>query len=333
MNGASWGALPRLRKGAVIKGKWSARSWVVQSTLGVGANGAVYSVVDLRQKAPEALKVCENSGAAAFEWGILKRLQKVTNAFPQPRCIDDSAHSCALYFYVMEEVDGIPLNDVWHRLSNQQTVAVLLALGKGLEELHSAGYGFCDVKPQNILVNTNSKDCVRFVDVGGVTEFGRSVRQFTPSSDCAYWGFGNRRASQKYDMMAIALMIVCLENAPPVNMGEWPLAKRNEWMRRELRKTKRLGIHRTLEAVLRGDIGTAVDWNRALLRSHASFQSKVHSSSPGPFSRTQQVPVSSLRKTSSLSKRADWTERLMWATLCCAMVSTAGAWAIYLTGL
>lgn len=314
---------PALSKGTVIKGKWSSRSWVVHSTLGVGANGSVYSVAAPGEKALEALKTSGDSGAVAFEWGILTQLHRLTHAFPEPRCIDDSAQPCALYFYVMEQVEGVPLQEAWHRMSEVELQKTLLGLGRGLHRLHSAGYAFCDVKPQNVIVNAFASESIRFVDVGGVTPFGRSVRQFTPTSDCAYWGYGPRRASAAYDLMAIALMIVCLENPPPQDIGEWPLQRRNDWMRRALRKTTRIGLPGILESVLNGRIDSATDWNRLIVSRRGTVPKK-----------TVSTPISSRAASVNPNRtKADWSERLMWISLGCAMISTTGAWTLYLNGL
>jgi serine/threonine protein kinase len=217
MKGAAQGGLPSQ---LTLVGKWTKRRWTVLSVLGVGANGAVYSVQN-EDGSRAAMKVCDTAGSVAFEWGLLEQMEKSKAAFPKPQCIDDSANHQALYFYVMEQVEGRPLSDVWPRLSPHDVKRVLLAIVTGLQALHRANHAFCDIKPQNILVDLHREGCIRFVDVGGVTPFGRSIRQFTPTSDGAYWGYGERRATAVYDIQAVSLMVACLDNPPPPQLGQW----------------------------------------------------------------------------------------------------------------
>lgn len=297
-----------LARGTIIRGKWTNEAWTVHKCLGIGANGTVYSV---RQTGGQgfALKICDESNAAAFEWGVLEALSKCTTAFPAPHCIDDSSHPRGLYFYVMEQVDGHPLDDVWNQLSGADIQQILIAMGRGMREIHQAGYAFCDVKGQNVLVSSRGATAIRFVDVGGVTPFGRSVRQFTPTSDCAYFGFGERRASAVYDIQAIALMVTCLEVPIPKELSEWPVVKRQEWLRLATRKIKHPNLSSLIEGVLQGRITTADEWVGAVQQLKFS----------------QGVDVHSIAK-----QRIDWSERVMWVSLCCAIASTAGAWAVYL---
>ncbi|GMA64016.1 protein kinase domain-containing protein [Alicyclobacillus fastidiosus] len=157
-----------LRPGDRVVGKWSRQEWTVQAQLGAGANGAVYSVRGT-DGALYAMKVCDDVGAVAFEWGLLEQLSSTGFAFPKPHCIDDSATHPALYFYVMEQVEGRPLDEIWKTLSSHDVKRVLLGVGYGLRALHKSQHAFCDVKPQNLLVDLRKNQCVRFVDVGGVT--------------------------------------------------------------------------------------------------------------------------------------------------------------------
>jgi serine/threonine-protein kinase len=75
-----------------------------------------------------------------------------------------------------------------------------------LEGLHRQGYIFGDLKANNMLVTAFGE--VELVDYGGVTEEGRSVKQFTEIYDCGFWNAGERVASVSYDLFSFA--IVCL---------------------------------------------------------------------------------------------------------------------------
>jgi serine/threonine-protein kinase len=48
------------------------------------------------------------------------------------------------------------------------------------------------------------------VDFGGVTQKGRSVKQFTEIYDRGYWGSGSRIADEAYDLFAFAVLIMQL---------------------------------------------------------------------------------------------------------------------------
>jgi serine/threonine-protein kinase len=339
-----------LKKGARIQGKWSKQEWTVCSCLGVGANGVVYSV---RRPDGEvaAMKICDEAGSVAFEWSLLEKMAQSGAAFPKPHCIDDSAQAPALYFYVMEQINGRPLAELWQHLQGHDIKRVLLAIGSGLRALHRIKHAFCDVKPQNLLVDLHREQCVRFVDVGGVTPFGRSVRQFTPTSDCAYWGFGERRATEKYDIAAVALMLVCLRTTPPSACGNWTEARRRAWVQAALRQYGDPETRSFLEDAISGRIATADEWilrvdqlsasSLQMARSNASLNAssfrgwRAHGPQRQPKRPVGAQTTATQTKASpsarpSAQHRVGWTERFMWASLCCAVVSTFSAWAVYL---
>ncbi|MFB5190468.1 protein kinase domain-containing protein [Alicyclobacillus fastidiosus] len=334
---------PPLSPGDRVIGKWSRQEWTVQAQLGVGANGAVYSVRGT-DGALYAMKVCDDVGAVAFEWGLLEQLNATGFAFPKPHCIDDSATHPALYFYVMEQIEGRPLDQIWKKLSSDDMKRVLLGVGYGLRALHKSQHAFCDVKPQNLLVDVQSNQCVRFVDVGGVTPFGRSVRQFTPTSDPAYWGFGERRACARYDIEAVALMVATLFEPVPQGLPQWPVERRQAWILRSIRGRHDKSVGALLEDAMRGRIDTADEFVRRLYalklrptgfpkRSAAKAQTRASRSAAAPGNGRRPAPSQprpQQRSAKARKRSADWTERLMWWALTCAVISTAGAWAEYL---
>ncbi|GEO26328.1 hypothetical protein AAC03nite_21130 [Alicyclobacillus acidoterrestris] len=334
------GVHPRLTKGSKVLGKWTRQQWVVQGALGVGANGAVYAVRGADHQR-YAMKVCEDAGAVAFEWGLLEQLSAHGFAFPKPHCIDDSAAHPSLYFYVMELVDGQPLDVVWPRLDAAGVKRILLATAYALRHLHKSSHAFCDIKPQNLLVNLQENQCVRFVDVGGVTPFGRSVRQFTPTSDVAFWGLGERRASARYDIAALALMVATLCETPPKTLSQWPLERRQAWMLRTIRGLRQKRLSTLLEDAVYGRINHAdelihrvydlpADRRPVVAKAHRQAAATGAVASGSTALGQQKRKPQPRRPGKSTAGRADWTERLMWYALTCAMISTAGAWAEYL---
>ena len=78
-----------------------------------------------------------------------------------------------------------------------------------LSELHERGYIFGDLKSDNILVS--GYGTTELIDYGGLTRFGKAVRQYTELYDRGYWRAGARSADAGYDLFAFA--VLCLELA------------------------------------------------------------------------------------------------------------------------
>ncbi|WP_347836547.1 hypothetical protein [Gracilibacillus sp. JCM 18860] len=55
----------------------------------------------------------------------------------------------------------------------------------------------------NLIVSRNPVR-LRWVDVGGTTLIGRSIKEYTEFYDRAYWQMGTRRAEPSYDLFALA---------------------------------------------------------------------------------------------------------------------------------
>lgn len=327
-------AVPKtLPQGLRIQGKWTKQQWVIRSCLGVGANGTVYAV----QRADgefAAMKICPDAGSVAFEWGLLEKMNHVGSSFPVPQCIDDSETNSPLYFYVMELIAGRSLEDVWRTLSGAEQKRVLIDIVEGLRELHRSSHAFCDIKPQNILVDMNRTPTVRFVDVGGVTPFGRAVRQYTPTSDTAYWGFGERRASPAYDVAAVACMVICLEHPLQNGISGWSVEKRKQWMLQAVRSESAADWRNLFERVLTGRIADV----ESFLQVAAALSNKRQnaSSTPNRRGKPNQNPA---RQTSGahtrqvVSRKRDVSAVFMWYAIASACTSTAVAWAVYLRWL
>lgn len=79
---------------------------------------------------------------------------------------------------MMEYISGKQYLDF---ISNQglEWIGVLtVQLLSNLEELHRAGWVFGDLKPENLMVAERPVK-LRFIDVGGTTLNGRSIKEFT----------------------------------------------------------------------------------------------------------------------------------------------------------
>ncbi|WP_206831465.1 protein kinase domain-containing protein [Alicyclobacillus fructus] len=291
-----------LAPGTWVVGKWTHRRWRIRGVLGTGANGIVYAV-ERDDGLPGAMKVCETAGQVAFEWSLLNLVRGPGSPFPAPQQIDDSDRPGARYFYVMERISGRPLDKAWPALAPAARKEVMLRIVEGLAALHATGHAFCDVKPQNVLVQEATGQ-VRFVDPGGVTPFGKAVRQFTPTTDGAFFGLCDRRASALYDVFAVMLMAVSLEAQWPATLYDLPPERRRELLGRMV-ADKMDGAWRPV-------------WNRVLRREIGD--------APSLRAAIAAVRVKDEPKTG----HRDWTATFMWASLASAVVSTACAWALYL---
>lgn len=337
-----------LQTGSRVTGKWTGTDLKIEKSLGRGANGAVYLVRSGQGFA--AMKVCDRPQDIALEWGILTAIRPTPPFFPKPILMDDDASGQRLYFYVMEWVAGQTLDAVVAGLTEPVLYEVMRQVLLGLGQLHQAGYAFCDVKAQNILIATAQDVRVRFVDAGGVTQFGRSVRQFTPFSDRAFWGLGTRRAEASYDVMAFALMMVCAYTSPPSDLAAWSVEQRKNWLSKSVRRFPEAAYIPELERMLDGKVADATVALQGLLQAHGQRNGKSGSTSTAgrarqASSKGRVKPLNQVASTKPAAHRsaahtappmtgpvqarhrpaADWTEWAMWLSLVTAGVVTFAA--------
>ncbi|MGN7457782.1 protein kinase domain-containing protein [Paenibacillus pasadenensis] len=201
-----------LDRGMVITGKWRRRRYRVERMLGEGANGKVYLVQ--QEGRLLALKVGMDTADLQSEINVLKALEKQQprggGASPYLLDVDDlKLVSGKEYpFYVMRYVRGAKLpaflaasGDEWFPLAGYN---LLLRLA----ELHASGWAFGDLKIDNVLAAEYGR--VELIDYGGVTAFGKGIRQFTEIYDRGYWNAGTRASDAGYDLFSFAVLCVQL---------------------------------------------------------------------------------------------------------------------------
>src|SRR5699024_7426118 len=110
-------------------------------------------------------------------------------------------------FYVMEYIAGIRMDQFVQKQGLEWIGLFLLQVLDQLEDLHRSGWVFGDLKNENILV-TLEKPEVRFIDVGGTTKIGRSLKEYSEFYDRAYWGLGTRKAEPAYDLFAVSMLVL-----------------------------------------------------------------------------------------------------------------------------
>ncbi|WP_223069018.1 serine/threonine protein kinase [Paenibacillus caui] len=202
-----------LTPGTVIRGRWHEGRYIVKRLLGRGANGIVYLVQQEGGSRYFALKLGFDTVDLQSEINVLKTLQKqeAGRRGGQPTSylveVDDiQLPEGQIPFYVMRYVKGEPLSAFIARKGADWLDLAGLNVLRQLRKLHEAGWVFGDLKPDNIMAAPYGE--VELIDYGGVSQIGRSVKQFTEWYDRGYWNAGSRTADVAYDWFAFS--VVCI---------------------------------------------------------------------------------------------------------------------------
>ncbi len=175
----------------------------------MGAIGAVYLCVSNGKHV--ALKVSEQNTSITIEVNVLRALEKVQGNHLGPSLydVDDwkSPQGKTYSFYVMEYIRGMRMDRFLRAHGSIWLGPFLLQLLYDLEGLHNVGWVFGDLKLDNLLIETQPPR-IRLIDVGGTTQQGRAIKEYTEFYDRGYWGLGSRKAEPSYDLFA--LVMVCL---------------------------------------------------------------------------------------------------------------------------
>lgn len=197
--------------GTQITGKWYQKKYRVKEKLGTGAIGSVYLCTMNGMKA--ALKISEQGTSMTVEVNVLKSLQKARDKRLGPYLLDvddwEAPWGVTYSFYVMEYIKGERMDDFIKKNGEEWIGVFMLQLLESLNRLHQAGWVFGDLKLDNILIDNNPPKA-RFVDVGGTTQMGRAVKEYTEFYDRGYWGFGSRKAEPSYDLFSFAMVFVAI---------------------------------------------------------------------------------------------------------------------------
>lgn len=237
--------------GSTIQGKWNKQHYIVVRKLGKGAIGSVY--LCKRQDGKQvALKISEKGASITTEVNVLKKLSKVQGKPLGPYLfdVDDflQANGGRLSFYVMEYVKGKQLPRYLNEKGADWLGVFLLQLLADLERLHQHGWVFGDLKLDNVMV-TGTPPRLRWIDVGGTTQIGRSIKEYTEFYDRGYWKLGSRIAEPSYDLFAVVMMALHCAYPKQFKRGEHP----EQTLKRKLRHTRMLAAYQPcLEKAMKG---------------------------------------------------------------------------------
>ncbi len=295
--------------GTIITGKWHKQSYRIIKPLGYGANGVVYLASGTTGLI--ALKISDNSMSITSEVNVLKHFTKVQESTlgPSLRDVDDWYRpdlGMTVPFYAMEYVKGEDFLDFVKNRGEEWAGILCSQLLLDLERLHQAGWVFGDLKPDNLLV-VGPPPKIRWLDVGGVTIQGRSIKEFTEFFDRGYWGVGSRVAEPSYDLFAVAMVMI---------NTEYPkrFSKRNDGYQELKQVISRNSVLRKYQEVLikaiegkyvkatemrRDLVNTMSKANNSTLPSKAISQTYIKSSKIKPL-RNQRREINKKGKNRSL---------------------------------
>ncbi|MGD6874565.1 protein kinase domain-containing protein [Sutcliffiella horikoshii] len=309
MNNTMKNPVGNLPQGTTIIGKWHKERYTIVRTLGYGATGYVY--LTRSSKGLAALKISENSMSITSEVNVLRHFSKVRGFSLGPSLLDvddweQLRGKQSFSFYVMEYLEGEPLLSFVQKRGMEWAGILILQLLTDLETLHKEGWVFGDLKPDNLIV-TSTPPKVRLVDVGGTTQHGRAIKEFTEFFDRGYWGLGSRKAEATYDLFAVAMIMIhiCYPKQFQKN-GESGLKQLEEQIDKEV-WLKRYKV--VLMRALAGEYSSAQEMKSGMLSVMSQRNSSA--SQKGAAQRTvnnkaKQGPASS---TSRASRSGASTQR------------------------
>lgn len=312
--------------GTLVCGKWHYNQYKIIRSLGFGSQGTVYLAQS--DKGRVALKFGLNNTSVTSEVNVLNKLTKVQGEPLGPSLydVDDWETNKGVFsFYAMEYLQGATLLESVKIRGFEWVFIFALQLLNELHRLHQEGWVFGDLKPENLMV-TGQPLRVRWLDVGGTTLLGRSIKEYTEFYDRGYWGLGTRKAEPSYDLFAVAMVILEAAEGGRFERGKDP----KERLFRVLDRNARLNQTRhAIRRALEGRYQSALEMRKDLLfqinetkqtNIRIKRDRQIKKPTPAGVGATQKpthqqpAPQTSKGTSKSRSRKKEWKGTLILAT-------------------